>query len=51
MHPLEILLGTLAAVPAVVLAAIVVNLTANNIIETRATAREYPKSRTHGAAK
>lgn len=39
MHPLDILLGTLAACPAIMVTGLVVNLVANNITTTRERAK------------
>lgn len=46
MSPLELLLYTLAATPAVIVVGLTVNLVANNIAETRATAQQWPLPRT-----
>jgi hypothetical protein len=48
MNPLIWLLYTLASLPFLIVVALLVNLVVNNIIETRAKAREYPKRRKVG---
>lgn len=45
MNPLVLMLYCLAPLPALVIVALLVNVVAANIIETRATAAEWPKIR------
>ena len=45
MSPLDLLLYSLAALPAFIVVAVIVNLVANNVAETKATAQQYPKLR------
>lgn len=46
MSPLDLLLYSLATTPAIIITGLVVNLVANNVSETRATARQWPRLRT-----
>lgn len=45
MSALDLLLYCLAPIPALIVVALLVNIVANNIAETRATANEFPRMR------